>query len=201
MRLLLQERARYIVDPSASTTNVDEQASSTKNADEQVSSTINVDEKASKIRSILFERKRTLVTERQLSQLCQLTGRNIELMFVCFTLSHLTRAVCDDDIVKTFQQKLVEEGERTELGYIGLLREVLSSLWKEKQPLPEYKTEAGLIKISNKEVYDVYNSTLKKEHGEGISRARFRYISTPCATGKPQWNTPKQRTSSTSCRS
>ena len=143
-----------IVDPSASTTNVEEQAS--------------------KIRLTLFEKKRTLVTEGQLSQLCQLTGRNIELMFMCFTLSNLTRTVCDDDIVKTFQQKLVEEGERTELGYIGLLREVLSALWKEKQTLPEYKTEAGQIKISNKEVYDTYNLTLKKEYGEGISPAKFK---------------------------
>ena len=56
-----------IVDSSASTTNVDEQASNTINVDEKASNTINVDEKASKIRSILFERKRTLVTERQLS--------------------------------------------------------------------------------------------------------------------------------------
>jgi hypothetical protein len=135
---------------------------------------INVGSQAAKIRQILYEKKKTLLSEGQLSQLCQLSGRNIELMFTCFVLANLTKSNCNNDLVETFNQKLVEEGERTEIGYVGALKEVLTGLWKEKQSLPEYKNEAGLVKVSNKEIYDKYNSKLKKEYGEGVSPPKFK---------------------------
>lgn len=133
-----------------------------------------MEEQAEKIRKTMFKKKITLVTEGQASQVCQVTGRNVELMFMCFALSNLTKVECDDDIVKTFQQKIVEESERTELGYVGILREVLSTLWGDKQGKPEYTTEDGFLKISNKEIYDKYNETLKKEYGQGVSPAKFK---------------------------
>jgi hypothetical protein len=137
-------------------------------------SDLKLSEYAEKIRTTLFEKKRTLLREGQLSQLSQLSGRNIELMFICFILSNITKIECDKDIADTFNQKLIEEGERTEIGYIGLLKEVLADLYKEKKTLPEYQTEAGLVKISNKEIYDKYNAKLKKEYGEGVSPAKFK---------------------------
>jgi hypothetical protein len=76
--------------------------------------------------------------------------------------------------VATFNQKLVEEGERTEIGFIGVLKEVLCDLWSEKQSQLGYKTDDDLVKISNKEIYDKFNAKLKKEAGEGISPAKFK---------------------------
>jgi hypothetical protein len=95
-------------------------------------------------------------------------------MFLCFALSNLLKIQCNDDIVKTFQQKLLEEGERTEIGLIGVLRQVLTDLWIEKKENKDYITEDGLVKISNKEIYDKYNEVLKKEYGQGVSPAKFK---------------------------
>ena len=134
----------------------------------------NINSPAEKIRQTLFEKKKALVSERQVSQVSQVSGRNTELMFLCFTLSNLTKIECDDDIVSTFKQKLVEEGERTEIGYVGILREVLVELWKEKQGKTEYTTEDKLVKISNKEIYDKFNEKLKKEQGQGVAPATFK---------------------------
>ena len=122
----------------------------------------------------MYEKTKTLITEHQVSQVCQVAGRNVELMFICFVISNITKTQCDDDIKKTFEQKLIEEGERTELGFIGLLRETLSELWTEKQGNSEYLTEAGQVKISNKEIYSKYNAKLRKENAEGISPAKFK---------------------------
>ena len=126
------------------------------------------------IRQTLFEKKKTLVTEGQLCQLSQLGGRNTELMFLCFVLSNLVKVECDEDIVKTFTQKITEESERTELGYRGILKQVLMDLWNEKKGNEDYMTEDGFVKISNKEVYDKYNQVLKKEYGEGLSPVKFK---------------------------
>jgi len=131
-------------------------------------------EYANKIREILYSQKKTFISERQLSQLCQLTGRNVELMYMCFVLSNITRKKCDDDILKTFKQKTIEEGERTELGFLGMLRDVLISQWNDKQDRGAYITENGYVKISNKELYDKYNERMKKEYGRGVSPATFK---------------------------
>jgi len=129
---------------------------------------------AENIREKLYSRKKSLLSNGQLGQLCQLTGRNIELMYMCFVLSNIVKVKCDNDILKTFQQKIIEEAERTELGYLGILREVLTSLWKEKLGKTEYITEDGYVKISNKELYGKYNESLKKELGQGVSPAKFK---------------------------
>ena len=134
----------------------------------------NIIEKAEKIRKSMYEKTKTLLTEQQVKQVSQVSGRNVELMFVCFVLSNITKAKYDEDIQKTFIQKLAEEGERTEIGYVGILRDVLVKLYKEKKFDLDYITESGLVKISNKEIYDTYNSNLKKEAGEGISPAKFK---------------------------
>lgn len=133
-----------------------------------------VREYATKIRETLYCKKRSFITESQLSQLCQLTGRNIELMYMCFLLSNIIKGNCDDDIAKTFQQKIIEENERSELGYLGILKDVLTSLWKEKKGKTDYTTENGFVKISNKEIYDKYNEHLKKDYGQGVSPAKFK---------------------------
>ena len=133
-----------------------------------------MDIQAEKLRQLLFEKKKTLLLEGQVNQVSQVTGRNTELMFLCFALSNLLKIQCNDDIVKTFQQKLLEEGERTEIGLIGVLRQVLTDLWIEKKENKDYITEDGLVKISNKEIYDKYNEVLKKEYGQGVSPAKFK---------------------------
>ncbi|MEM3459483.1 MAG: hypothetical protein QXW63_00125 [Candidatus Bathyarchaeia archaeon] len=134
----------------------------------------NIDIQAEKLRQLLFENKKTLLLEGQVNQVSQVSGRNTELMFLCFALSNLLKIQCDDDIVKTFQQKLLEESERTEIGLIGVLRQVLTDLWNEKKENKDYITEDGLVKISNKEIYDKYNQVLKKEYGQGVSPAKFK---------------------------
>jgi hypothetical protein len=133
-----------------------------------------IDFSPERIRQTLFEKKKTLVTEGQLCQLSQLGGRNTELMFLCFALSNLVKVECDDEIVETFTQKITEESERTELGYRGILKQVLMDLWNEKKGNEDYMTEDGFVKISNKEIYDKYNQVLKKEYGEGVSPVKFK---------------------------
>jgi hypothetical protein len=135
---------------------------------------LNVEDYTRKLRALLFERKKALLKNGQLNQLCQLTGRNVELLFQCFVLSNLVRIECDDDIVKTFQQKLIEENERTELGYLGILKQTLTELWNEKKGQPNYTTDDGLVKISNKEIYDRFNEALKKDYGQGVSPHKFK---------------------------
>jgi len=134
----------------------------------------NQEKTAENIREKLYSRKKSLLSNGQLGQLCQLTGRNIELMYMCFVLSNIVKVKCDNDILKTFQQKIIEEAERTELGCLGILREGLTSLWKEEFGMAEYTTEDGYVKISNKELYDKYNESLKKEYGQGVSPAKFK---------------------------
>jgi len=135
---------------------------------------VQAEEHTSTIRETLYKRKKSPLKVGQLSQLCQLAGRNVELMYQCFVLSNVVKVECDDDIVKTFQQKIVEEGERIELGYLGMLKEVLADLWKEKQGQSDYTTGDGFVKISNKEIYDKYNQKLKNEYGQGVSPAKFK---------------------------
>ena len=95
-------------------------------------------------------------------------------MFICFALSNIIKISCDDDIKKTFEQKLIEEGERSELGYLGVLRELLSQLWNGKYSEPDYMTEEGFVKIANKEIYDRFNENLKKEYDAGVSPVKFK---------------------------
>jgi len=134
----------------------------------------NVEVQEGEIRETLFEKKKTLIQEDQVSQVSQVSGRNTELLFLCFAISNLVGIQCDDDIFKTFQQKLLEEGERTEIGFIGVLKQVLTDLWNEKKDVKDYLTEDGLVKISNKEIYDKYNEILKKEYGQGVSPRKFK---------------------------
>jgi hypothetical protein len=134
----------------------------------------NIEARAAEIRAILFEKKRSLISERQVSQVSQVAGRNTELMFLCFTLSNIIKICCDDDIKRTFEQKKIEESERSELGYLGLLRDVLTELWTDKQYESDYMAEDGSIKISNKEIYTTFNERLKKEYDSGLSPAKFK---------------------------
>jgi len=132
------------------------------------------EEVAEKIREKLYKKRARFVSQPQLNQLCQLAGRNVELMYICFALSNLIKVECDDDIERAFEQKVVEEGERTEIGYLGVLREVLIRLWQEKHGNKDYLTEAGFVKISNKETYEAYIAELRKAYGEGVSPTTFK---------------------------
>jgi hypothetical protein len=134
----------------------------------------NIDARANEIRATLFEKKRRLISEGQVNQVSQVVGRNTELMFICFTLANIIKISCDDDIKKTFEQKLIEEGERSELGYLGLLHDVLNEVWASKQNESDYLTEEGFVKISNKELYNKFNENLKKEYDAGVSPAKFK---------------------------
>jgi len=129
---------------------------------------------AEKIRKAMVKNKNALLLERQVSQVCQVTGRNVELMFLCLFLSNIVKTNVDTDIKETFNQKLLEEGERVELGYLGILRDMLTKLYEDKASNAAYLTEKEEVKVANKEVYDVYNERLRKEYGEGISPAKFK---------------------------
>jgi hypothetical protein len=129
---------------------------------------------AEELRQKLYVAKKDFLTENQLSQLSQLSGRNVELAYICFALSNITNVNCDDDIAKTFAQKSMDENERTELGSIGALKEVLINLWKERKGSPEYTTEAGYLKVGNKEIYDKCNAYLKTLSGRGVSPSKFK---------------------------
>jgi len=134
----------------------------------------NVDKLSSDTRKAMYNRKVALLQKRQVSQVNQVAGRNVELAYLCFTLSNVIGINIDDTIKKTFDQKLIEEGERTEIGYLGTLKDVLIKTYTEKKDLPNYKTETGEVAVSNKELYELFNKTLKDEKLEGISPHKFK---------------------------
>jgi hypothetical protein len=131
-------------------------------------------EHSSRIREELFTRKKALLSDSQVSQVSQVAGRNVELMYLCFVLSNTIGIGIDSDIKAAFDQKLIEEGERTELGYVGVLKDLLVSVWNDKNVDSAYKTEDGLVKVSNKELYDIFNKKLKEQTGQGVSPATFK---------------------------
>jgi hypothetical protein len=134
----------------------------------------NIDVRATEIRATLFNKKRSLLSDSQVNQVGQVAGRNTELMFLCFCLSNIIKIECDGDIQKSFEQKMIEEGERSELGYLGLLRDILTEIWNDKQSDSDYITKEGFVKISNKELYNRFNDSLKKEYDSGVSPAKFK---------------------------
>ena len=137
-------------------------------------SNIDVDSAANNIRKTMFERKVAPLKQGQLGQLGQLTGRNTELGFLCFTFSNLVGIDLDQQIMLTFAQKMVEEGERTEIGFLGALRDILRDIYLEKQYDQDFITETGLVKISNIEIYNRFNKKLKDEYGAGVSPHKFK---------------------------
>ena len=141
---------------------------------EGVHSENNVDSVAEKIRKAMFKKKVAPLKNRQLEQLKQLTGRNTELGFLCFTFSNLVGIDLDKQIMLTFAQKLVEEGERTEVGFLGTLRDILREIYLEKQHDQDFITESKMVKVSNMEVYNNFNKKLKDEYGAGVSPHKFK---------------------------
>ncbi len=138
-----------------------------------------ISEHPKKIRAWLFSERKRALKNNQVEQVCQVSGRNTELMYLCFALADTIGVNCDDSIVQAFAQKQIEEGERTELGYLGILKDVLATKYSEKKAFNaklrmSYTTSDGLIKISNKELYDTLNEKLKQEVGQGVSPATFK---------------------------
>jgi len=133
-----------------------------------------ISSEAEKLRKTLFERKARLLTNGQVSQVSQVTGRNVELKYQCFVLSNLLEIKLDDDIARIFKQKAIEEAEQREIGFMGTLKDVLTKAWEEKQGDENYLTETGYVKISNKELYTRYNKALKDEGYGGVSPHKFK---------------------------
>jgi len=131
----------------------------------------NVDKLSLTIRKTLVERKVALLQKRQVSQVA---GRNVELSYLCFLLSNIVDINLDDNIMRTFAQKLIEEGERTEIGYLGTLKDLLIETYKEKKIAEGYQTENNEVMISNKELYTLFNKKLKDEKLEGVSPHKFK---------------------------
>jgi len=90
------------------------------------------------------------------------------------TLSNLVGIDINEDIAKTFEQKTTEESEPLEIGRMGVLKDVLADIWKEKLEDNNYLTENGYVKVSNKELYDHYNATLRERNYPGISSHEFK---------------------------
>jgi len=135
---------------------------------------LNVKERAEKLRSLLFEVKTRSLKVGQLGQLGQLNGRNVELAYQIFILSNVIDLDLDEAIMAVFTQKAVEEAEQREIGYMGVLKDVLAQIWKEKRGNPDYLTEDGYVKVSNQEVYARFNKVLKDAGGPGVSPHTFK---------------------------
>lgn len=133
-----------------------------------------VDKLSLNIRKTLVEKKVALLEHRQVSQVSQVAGRNVELSYLCFMLSNIVNINLDDDIMRTFAQKLIEEGERTEIGYLGTLKDLLVEMYQEKKNADGYQTETREVMISNKELYNRFNKALKEEKLEGVSPHKFK---------------------------
>jgi len=134
----------------------------------------NVAELSTNIRKSIAKKKIALLQKRQVSQISQVAGRNVELAYLCFMLSNIADINLDDDIMRTFAQKLIEEGERTEIGYLGTLKDQLVEIYHRKKGAEGYQTENGEVMISNKELYTEFNKKLKEEKLEGVSPHKFK---------------------------
>jgi hypothetical protein len=139
---------------------------------------VSIDQAAEKARKELFEKHTPLLRNGQLGQLRQLTGRNVELAYLMFVISNLVGVELDADIIDALKQKIAEEAEPREIGLMGILGGVLTTLWEEKRKDPSYLTEAGQVKVSNQELYQRYNQVLKNARGEGVSPSTFRALLT-----------------------
>lgn len=136
---------------------------------------IDVMDRSEELRQKLFERKISLLRKGQVSQL---SGRNVELAYQMFVLSNLLDVDIDQDIVEVFTQKTIEEGEQREIGFMGVLKDALTTIYREKMGDGLYLTDDGNIKVSNKECYRRFNGTLKKEGNSGVSPHKFKeYLS------------------------
>ena len=124
-----------------------------------------------------------------LRQLGNLKGRNAELGFciarICslinsdnrLSINNSSQPSINVDFEASFDQifeaKAQIEEERREIGFIGIVRDILVNLWKKKKNEDPYLTEEGYVKIDNKLCYTAVNDELKKNKGQGMSPAIF----------------------------
>ena len=134
----------------------------------------NISNKAEKLREELFKQSTGHLSEGQLHQLSQLKGRNVELAHIMMTLSNLVEIDITDDVAKIFEQKITEESDPLEIGPMGILKDVLVDIWNEKSEDDNYLTDTGYVKISNKELYDRYNTALKGGNYLRITTHEFK---------------------------
>lgn len=130
--------------------------------------------KAEKLREKLYKQNTGHLSEGQLHQLSQLKGRNAELAHIMMTLSNLIKIDITNDVAKIFEQKTTEESESLEIGRVGVLKDLLVDIWNDKKEDNNYLTDTRYVKISNKELYDRYNTTLKERNYLGVSTHEFK---------------------------
>jgi hypothetical protein len=98
----------------------------------------------------------------------------VELAYLMFALSNLVGVNMDKEIMAAFEQKKMEESEQREIGFMGILRDVLTEIWLEKKDNKAYLTESGEVKVANLEVYNRYNQALREAGYKGVSPSKFK---------------------------
>lgn len=129
---------------------------------------------AKTLRNKLFKQSTTHLKDSQLSQLRQLKGRNVELAHIIMIVSNIFEIDTTNVIKKIFEQKTTEETEPLETGRMGVLKDVLIDIWEAKKGDNNYLTDTGYVKVSNKEVFENYNTALDQKKYNRVSDWLFK---------------------------
>ncbi|RMF94487.1 MAG: hypothetical protein D6734_07620, partial [Candidatus Schekmanbacteria bacterium] len=136
-----------------------------KNSDSEFE--LSVESEVKELRKLI--RKKVKVMEHK-----SLFGRNAELAYNMIIISELVGINMSEKIEKIFDIKKQIEEERLEVGYAALLRDYLKKLYDEKKKDERYICSDGLLKVSNKEMYEGFNKYLKASERAGVSPSTFQ---------------------------
>jgi len=129
---------------------------------------------AKTFRNKLFKQSTTHLKDSQLRQLSQLKGRNVELAHIMMIVSNIFEIDTTKVITNIFEQKSTEESEPFEIGRMGVLKDVLISIWEARKGDNNYLTDTGYVKVSNKEVFENYNEALDKKRHNRVTDWQFK---------------------------
>jgi len=94
-------------------------------------------------------------------------GRSAELAFVMAKLAKLLGVDLGEEwTTEVFKIKKEVEEEHQDIGEIAILRDILVAKYRELAPQPKshgWRTPDGSVKVSNKEIYEIFNRKLKSE--------------------------------------
>jgi len=127
--------------------------------------------KALELRNLLGEQLCKVYTPQQIEQLSKLKGRTAEIACLLYQVSNLIGLKLD--FKRVFKIRMEHLEELREIDRVGLLREYLIRLYKEKKGNTNYITNKGEFMISNLELKNGFNVYLRNLGHAACSPAEF----------------------------
>ena len=130
-------------------------------------------------RNAIHKNAVSLLHVRSTGQLSQLSGRNAELGHIMAILANIIGVDVGTEegninLEKIFAFKDEVESERMEIGSVAILRELCIELFTKHKHSPVFITPEGFFKISNKYLFQCFNTKLRSEKEFGCSPEKFQ---------------------------